>query len=135
MIFKFYISKSTKFFSEDEILEMLKGFREYNEKNDITGMLLYKAGHFLQLLEGDARINHLYEKIEKDSRHSHVKLVLDGEYEKRIFDMWTMAYKSVDSIDHEMEKKLDEIINSYDRNTALKRAMVLGTLKKFFFSA
>ena len=134
MRFILYVSKSTKFFSEDDILEMLKSFRKSNEQNDITGMLLYKEGYFLQLLEGDERVDALYNNIEKDSRHSQVKIVLEGEYDKRVFDMWTMAYKSVDSIDHDLGDKLDVVMNSYDRDTTLDREMVLGTLKKFFFS-
>jgi len=50
--------------------ELLTVAREKNSRLGITGMLLYKAGLFLQVLEGDSvRVRELYSKIASDERH------------------------------------------------------------------
>jgi hypothetical protein len=47
-----YVSAAVTWFSEAELRALLTGARFRNENADITGMLLYKDGNFMQALEG-----------------------------------------------------------------------------------
>src|SRR5688572_12980573 len=76
MLSLLYVSTSIKLFSEEELLEMLKVSRDNNKALDITGLLLYKGGNFMQVLEGpDEVVNSLYEKIKIDPRHKDVTVI------------------------------------------------------------
>ncbi|MEE3080290.1 MAG: BLUF domain-containing protein [Bdellovibrionota bacterium] len=136
MHYKFYVSKSTKFYSEEEVLDMLSDFQKNNDDSGITGILLYKSGHFLQLLESDdkEKLETLYYKISQDKRHSHVKTIVEGEYEKRIFEHWSMAFKNIESIDHDLSERIDEFIKSYEDEDTFDKEIILNTLKKFFYT-
>ena len=47
-----YRSQAVRPFSSAHLTELLEASRAYNEAHDITGLLCYSAGHFVQLLEG-----------------------------------------------------------------------------------
>jgi hypothetical protein len=62
-----YISFSTQPFSARELLDLLAFARENNGKLAVTGMLLYREGSFMQVLEGrPANVHRLYTRIESD---------------------------------------------------------------------
>ncbi|MGB0524938.1 MAG: BLUF domain-containing protein, partial [Flammeovirgaceae bacterium] len=68
-----YISSRHKSCSTKQIAKILEASRPYNEKHQITGILLYSESSFLQVLEGDRLdILLLYDKIKKDSRHQKI---------------------------------------------------------------
>jgi hypothetical protein len=48
-----YVISAVKPFSDSELVEMLVKTRAKNISLEITGMLLYKDGNFLQVMEGD----------------------------------------------------------------------------------
>lgn len=63
-----------------------------NRQQNLTGMLVYHDGAFLQVLEGDKlAIDPLYKQIEQDPRHSHIRLIARREIEEREFADWDMA--------------------------------------------
>ena len=63
-------------------------------------MLLYRSGHFLQVLEGPREpLRALLNKLNQDSRHHDVKVLLDGPIEARAFGTWSMAYKDISGVD------------------------------------
>jgi hypothetical protein len=91
-----YVSSATKPLSEEEIVEILRVARENNTRLDITGMLLYKEGNFLQVLEGPASVvDPLIAKIKKDPRHQGVILMSRKSIEARQFADWSMAYRNM----------------------------------------
>ena len=53
MKYLIYMSSATQLMSNEELLELLKTCRENNEKKNLTGMLLYGEGAFVQVLEGE----------------------------------------------------------------------------------
>ena len=62
--------------SNDALKELLHVSRANNERNRITGMLLYKNGHFMQVIEGEeARVTELMNIIKKDIRHKNVDIL------------------------------------------------------------
>ena len=63
-----------------------------NRRNKITGCLLQYKKFLVQILEGPEReVMNLLDKIEKDSRHSNVRLIYIGDADKRSFAKWAMA--------------------------------------------
>jgi uncharacterized Fe-S cluster-containing MiaB family protein len=92
-----YVSTATKHFSDEELASLLEESRAWNEKEELTGLLLYKEGSFMQFLEGP-RDNVLFimEKIRTDPRHHGVIVLLQEEHWEREFSNWSMAYKKVD---------------------------------------
>jgi len=93
-----YWSRATARMTEAELLEILRKARRSNQEKGLTGMLLYKKGCFLQLLEGELRpLEQVYAKIEKDPRHTSVTL-LRTEYGPRQFPGWTMGFQNLTKI-------------------------------------
>lgn len=93
-----YVSRQSYILSDDDIHLLLENCRMKNSQNEITGMLIYFDGTFVQYLEGpEANIDRLYSNISKDKRHQDVILLLDGKTENREFADWSMAYKKMTS--------------------------------------
>ena len=80
----------------NDISAILKTAQKNNEKNQITGCLLYYNHEFLQVLEGKKDIvRSVQARIAKDARHSNVRILAEGEKEERTFSDWTMAFKEL----------------------------------------
>lgn len=89
-----YTSHATKMFSEDELIDLLKESRSFNRQHNITGMLLYIQGKFIQVLEGaKADVADIFGRIAKDPRHHRVTVIAEGDYAHRIFKNWTMGFR------------------------------------------
>lgn len=68
-----YRSQAVRPFSSAHLTALLEASRAYNEAHDITGLLCYSAGHFVQLLEGTTtEVYRLYARIRQDPRHHQV---------------------------------------------------------------
>ena len=91
-----YVSSATQPFKEDEILDLLRVARQNNERDDLTGMLLYREGNFLQVLEGPASaIDKTVEKIRHDPRHKGFILMSRKKIDERQFSDWRMAFRNM----------------------------------------
>ncbi len=91
-----YRSRATSPLSEAQLLELLDQARCYNAGHDLTGLLLYSDGRFVQALEGpEAEVRALYARIQRDSRHRQVVTVSEGPGPHRRFAGWSMAFGQV----------------------------------------
>lgn len=99
-----YTSLSARDMSSQELMDILTTSRTKNAERDITGLLLYKNGNFLQVLEGgSAAISELYEIIRRDPRHHQVLLVYKCPIPKRDFPAWEMGFTDLNEADvHEI---------------------------------
>jgi hypothetical protein len=98
MISLIYVSTSRKLLNEQELLDILRVSRENNEETEITGMLLYKGGNFMQVLEGpEEKVLTLYETIRKDSRHKDAHIISKETISARQFPKWEMAFHNLDN--------------------------------------
>lgn len=96
MIQLVYVSSATHLMSEDDIMQILRVSRRNNANAGITGLLLYKDGNFLQVLEGEEdKVVALYNKIGQDSRHKDVHILSREVITERMFDEWTMGFQNV----------------------------------------
>lgn len=92
-----YVSLANQEMSDDHLKSMLKKAREKNTRLEITGMLLYRDGFFMQALEGDPNdVEDLFNTIAKDVRHRDVLLVYNKPIKERGFPDWTMGFNKID---------------------------------------
>ncbi len=99
MYFIVYVSTASSLMSEEELADLLHKARLHNTGAGISGMLLYKDGSFMQLIEGDeADVKNLFWRIANDTRHSDVTTVIEGKLENRNFPDWSMGFKIVDKM-------------------------------------
>ena len=91
-----YVSSATTPFSSAQLEDLLRVARANNMRLDITGMLLYKDGNFMQVLEGEAAaVKALFAKIAVDPRHSGAIVLLDGPTPVRAFSEWSMGFRDL----------------------------------------
>jgi len=92
-----YVSSASRLFADHELLKMLKKFKDNNARADITGMLVYKGGNFMQAIEGppDA-VRELFERIQRDPRHTGIYKLLEKQISEREFSKWSMGFQNVD---------------------------------------
>lgn len=86
--------------SDADLADILRVSRANNQRDGITGMLLYKDGNIMQLLEGPkASTDALLGKIRRDHRHHGVQVLLEDQIAQRQFDQWAMAFRKVEADD------------------------------------
>jgi hypothetical protein len=98
MLSLIYVSTSVKLLNDEELLGILKTSRENNLSKEVTGLLLYKGGNFMQVLEGpDEVVEALYEMIKADPRHKDVFVLSREQISNRQFPAWEMAFQNLDN--------------------------------------
>ena len=95
-----YMSAATHLLTDEELQQLLEQARANNSQEDITGLLLYHEGRFMQLIEGpEPAVAALYERIEQDPRHTDTAKLADKEVDSRSFPEWAMAFRPVQAQD------------------------------------
>lgn len=127
-----YLSSGIKIFSDEEINDLLKVSRNNNQKNGITGLLLYSDGNFMQILEGEKEaVEITYKKIVNDNRHRNIIVVANESVKKRNFSEWKMGYSVVDP---EFLKKHPEI-NPFELKTPSEIDLLITTFIDTFLNS
>ena len=89
---------------DDDLEAILNTALNRNKQHNVTGMLLYvqgkfineSGGRFMQVLEGSrADVMYLFYKIKQDPRHHSVNVVDQCNISKRNFDQWTMGFRKM----------------------------------------
>ena len=92
---------------------ILRTARKTNAELNITGIMSYRNGHYIQVLEGgDRAVDQIFSKIATDSRHEQVTMLFESQISERAFPNWTM--KLVESVDKDTNF-LDFITNNGDQ--------------------
>jgi Sensors of blue-light using FAD len=88
-----YLSRAGEVFRKRDSRQQLKiRAQTENMKHDITGLLIYSEGIFLQIIEGtNTTIDSLYAKISHDPRHSELDLLTRTVSATRMFSKWSMG--------------------------------------------
>jgi hypothetical protein len=86
-----YVSEATDSLSPAEIFTIIEQSARNNPHSDITGFLIYRAGTFLQLVEGPlAGLEALLERLRRDPRHRDLRILSEVRIAKRNFPRWRM---------------------------------------------
>lgn len=100
--------------SDADLVKLLNDSRDNNRTQNITGMLIYGGGTFIQVLEGEAQdVEGVYQKIVQDPRHKSITTIVDGQITKRNFPNWTMGFIT---INNKELAELDGYINPANKN-------------------
>lgn len=87
-----YRSRAVSAFSTKDLTAMQQQSQARNEAHDITGLLCYSKGHFVQVLEGsEAEVHALFAKVQQDKRHDQVQVLSERASSHRWFADWRMA--------------------------------------------
>jgi len=91
-----YISVASQYMNEDELGTILSVSRRNNRRDELTGVLLYGNGRFIQLLEGDQEIvSRTFERLRSDRRHLDLTVIASGNLAERCFPDWFMGFKAI----------------------------------------
>lgn len=82
---------------ENQLFDILHNSRQHNAALNISGVLLYSEGTFIQVLEGrDGVIDALYSRIQADQRHKNVMKLIDEPITEKSFAQWLMGFAVTD---------------------------------------
>lgn len=105
-----YFSSSIANLTQADFEFLLKGAQEKNQQQNISGVIYYSNGFFLQLIEGPRQnINRLFQSICHDARHFDISLVSFRTIEQKHFEQWSMQYRTEDIDDLLTQQNLDTI--------------------------
>ena len=105
-----YTSTATRLLKEDDLFELLDSARAQNSAEHISGILIYHEGCFFQVLEGDKEaVEHCYERICRDGRHTDFIQLANEAAINRMFSDWWMAYRQFVDLGQFQQKQFIEL--------------------------
>jgi hypothetical protein len=128
-----YVSTAVKLMHENQLFDILHSSRQHNAALNISGVLLYSEGTFIQVLEGrDSVIDALYSRIEADQRHKNITKLIDEPITEKSFAQWLMGFAVTDA--KKTEKLLGYLssINELDLNSS--KSTAVAAVKTFIES-
>ena len=82
--------------SGQDLALLLLQAQKTNGQNNVSGMLLYSEGSFIQLLEGTKEaVDSTFARILRDTRHHHCQVLLRQHISARLFENWFMGFESI----------------------------------------
>jgi hypothetical protein len=118
-----YASSALHLFGENELLALLGKSRRNNAVAGITGLLLYRAGNFIQVLEGEeTAVAETHARIAADLRHNGLIVLIRAPIAERSFGDWSMGFRNIlsDTL-HEVPGYSDFLNQDWD-GAALREA-------------
>lgn len=92
-----YMSTTERRWSQADLLELLMLSRARNPALGISGILLFRDGRFLQILEGGRdEVEALYDAIRADERHKEATTIWEMESDSRWFANWSMGFRDLE---------------------------------------
>jgi hypothetical protein len=87
-----YVSSATKLMTEPQLEALLIDARNFNKEHNITGILLYCDGSFMQYFEGPKEaVAEVYQRIVDSRQHKNIIKMVDGPVDARNFPDWLMG--------------------------------------------
>ncbi len=92
-----YFSSASGLFDKKDLLDILAVSRANNTRDGITGLLLYKDGNILQVLEGEKEpVERCFARVQRDPRHHGLIVVERRAVPQRDFGDWSMGFRDLD---------------------------------------
>lgn len=108
-----YVSAATRLFEKNELVALMNSSAEKNARAGITGLLLYKEGNIIQVLEGEeAQVRETFTRIERDPRHRRVQVLLQEPIAGRSFPQWAMSFRDLRSPEVRSLPAFHEFLNT-----------------------
>ena len=91
-----YVSKAVEGLSDEAIEDIFEVTKINNNRDGITGILLYGFGNFFQVLEGNKKqLDKLFEAICNDSRHHRIETLINHRVKRPIFGSYSATFNIV----------------------------------------
>lgn len=88
-----YISRALVDRHSVDILDIARASMRNNAALGLTGALYFDDRQFYQVLEGErSTLREMFERIRRDTRHSDVVLLHEGEIARPQFPEWSMKF-------------------------------------------
>jgi hypothetical protein len=88
-----YLSEAVSDMSFLGLMRLLESARAFNQKNGITGILLYDNQQFGQIIEGEyANVMKAWKRIQEDKRHHRLELLEIREISEHSFPEWLLRF-------------------------------------------
>lgn len=128
-----YVSYATESWGRDELVDLREKAIANNQKDSITGALLYLKGKFIQVLEGEeTTVKRLLKKIKSNRAHRDLLVLLDGFIQERNFPEWHMGFRVLSPEEMEDSKELIELVENVSIPASQNRHPAAILLNKFF---
>jgi hypothetical protein len=80
--------------TDAQLPSLLTQARDRNLSLSLTGMLIFAHGSFMQQLEGSLEdVDTVFASIERDDRHTDIRLLARESIERRRFADWSMGFE------------------------------------------
>lgn len=90
----------------DVLTEILTKSQYKNLRLNLTGLLVFHHGRFIQLLEGEEQeVRNLFDVIKRDVRHKDVKVLLETNSSNRAMPSWVMGFASSSKIEAKLSSE------------------------------
>jgi hypothetical protein len=116
----------------DDLRDILQTSQINNSAQDITGVLFFDNGKFIQILEGNVNnLDALMGHIQQDERHKNVKLLINEPIEKREILDWNM--KAFDLAEHDAQDwaLLEELRDAYLKTFKVSSKQISSWVQHF----
>jgi len=88
-----YMSRAKSAMSDAELDQIRETAMRKNATQDVSGLLIYVAGTFFQILEGPrVQVEEVYDRVYLDQRHHRVRIMHAGPVSERRFGEWSMGF-------------------------------------------
>lgn len=93
-----YASEVTAALNPAAVSQIVAAASTRNARLQVTGMLAFDSGHFLQVLEGRRSVlGELFARIAADPRHCRIELMEVRPVDERLFPHWAMGFAAADA--------------------------------------
>src|SRR5450631_2148604 len=110
--------------------------RRFHMRNldlDVTGVLLYSDGHFMQCLEGPAdRLASVYDRIKSDSLHFGIIDLVREPIQERAFSEWSMAFRVAGALGDAAPEQQDDLLSRKLSSSGEPLSVSRALLAKFW---
>jgi hypothetical protein len=108
-----YVSAATHLLPKEELVALMQKCSARNAQSELTGLLLYKDGNIMQVLEGpEQNVETVFERIKKDPRHKSLMVLLKEPIPARNFPTWGMAFRDLRSPELRAIPAYNEFLNT-----------------------
>jgi hypothetical protein len=95
-----YVSSARAELGTEELTLILESAVRHNTAQQVTGMLLYLNGSFMQVLEGEeTAVDETYARVRQDPRHMGCFVIERAPIKVRSFAQWSMGFKRLKGAD------------------------------------
>lgn len=128
-----YSSTAAIPFDDGDLERLLESSRVANVNTDLSGLLLYRAGRFLQVLEGpESAVREAIDRIGRDPRHRDVRVLVSESIDERRFADWTMGYEPLGTPASAPPEGFRDSFDDLDSGDATVTARALAALTVWF---